>query len=239
MDNRKDNTFSFLLFPILVALFAGGLLGWAIGSYVAQSKTTQTTSVIPGIGGGPSDTASINYSSDASNFRVRINSLLKEHGVLTSEYLAKIYDGDDVEIIKSNLDSNSDLISNEVGNIYGANTKNEFLRMWNTHIDQYEKYTDAIKSKNQNDTNEASEALREHAVQMGAFLSRIDNNFSAQRIANLFNEHARITLDVIDSHADQDEQAKIDSMKKSYDQAGIIADYIGQIIVNSHPDKVQ
>ena len=238
--DKRENSLSYLLIPILISLIAGGVLGWITGVAFSENNSSRiATSVVPGIGGGPEQNQQVNFTSESSNFRVKLNSLFKEHGVLAVEYLTGIYDGKDVAAIKEKINANSNEIATLFGNIYGEGSKNEFEQMWNGHIEQYEKYTKSLKANNSSDANEAENALRDQATHMGVMLNKQDSNFSSQRVTEMVSEHVRLTLDIVDAHVDEDYETKADNIKASYDQAGVFADYIGQVIVNSHPDKAR
>jgi len=226
---------------VVAALAVGGVLGWAVGSFITPMDTANpiSTGVVPGIGGGPEVTRSVGpYTTNTADFRVELNSLFKEHGVLAAEYLTALYDGEDTAAIKAQLDQNSNAVSDVVGRVYGSQARGQFFDMWNMHIEGYENYTEALKDENEEGKQEAQAALIQHAEEMGRFLNGVDNNFTAQRITDLMNEHVQLTLNIVEAHANNDTTSYANNMKAAYEQAGEFAEYVGQVIASSRPERL-
>lgn len=238
---RKNTYIS--VFVVGAMFLIGGMMGWIGGSYITpveREGQTASSGFIPGIGGGPNEGREVSpYTTTMSDFRLQLNSLLKEHGIVTSEYLKNIYDGKDTAAAKTQLDQNTDLLANMVGEMYGNQARVEFRNLWNLHITHYENYTRALKDNNENEMNSIRDALLTHAEDLGESMQKIDKNFSQARIADLTREHIRLTLDVIDAYAQPDSGLLASSTKRAYDQAGEFADYLGQAIAASRPEALQ
>lgn len=227
---------------VMAALFfLGGLLGWIGGSYITPvERTRQTAGLIPGVGGGPEEAEEVvPYTTTVSDFRVQLNSLMKEHGVIASEYLQGLHDGKDSASLKTQLSQNSELIAGIIGEMFGNEAKGEFKNLWDTHIVHYERYTQASKSGNSEMKNAERDALLSHSQKMGEAMQRIDRNFSQARISDMMSEHIRLTLAIIDAYSDDNTALMSTNMKRAYDQAGEFADYLGQAIAASNPQSLQ
>lgn len=238
---RRRNIGGFVIVTVIVTFLLGGVLGWmAEDKWNLDNSRGQETSFVPGIGGGPDNQLQNqnNFSTNISDFRVRLNSLFKEHTVLTSEYLTKFYDGEVVSILENQLDQNKTSIAEVLGNVYGEDSEKMFLQMWEEHLEQYSSYIQAIKDDNEQEANSAKEELENIADRMGEMMVGLHSNFSSQTITTLMNEHVRLTLNIIDAHVDGDSAKVAESKKGAFNQAGVFADYIGQVIASSNPERI-
>lgn len=242
MQKKNENFFSG--FVILSALVVGGLIGWFGGSYLSPAmpynNQRSESGFVSGVGGGPEvSQAVVPYATNISDFRVQLNSILKEHGVISSEYLQNLYDGREAGNFKKLLDQNTLLLSNLIGKTYGNNEKSEFLNIWNDHIRAYEKYTHAVKRKDSSSKQEAKDELHALTNKMSILMQSFDRNISQERLNTLMSEHVRLTLEIIDAYAAKDNEILAASKKKAFDQAGELADFLGQAIVSSHPNMLR
>lgn len=238
MENRRrrNNT----PISVITSLVVGGVMGWAIGSFITPMVNEPiSTGVVPGIGGGPEVTRSVGpYTTNTADFRVELDSLFKEHGVLASEYLKNIHDRKDGAAIKAQLDQNTNKVGDVIGRVYGGEARGQFLEMWNMHIMEYENYAKALRDNNNDAKTRAHTTLITQAEEMGRFLNQLDGNFSAQRITTLMNEHVQLTLNIIEAHAAEDTTALASNIKAAYEQAGEFANYVGQVIFSSRPERL-
>lgn len=244
MERRDRNTGGLVILTAVLALFIGGVIGWMAEDTFTNTANDQASSgMVPGIGGGPDNEIQNNqsqpsFSSNVSNFRVNMNSLLKEHAVLASDYLINLYDGKNVSALKSGLDTNSIKIADTFGSIYQDEARSQFLQMWERHIELYSDYTQALKNNRENDANQARQELENMAERMGEMMVSFDSNFSQQQIADLMQEHVRLTLAIVEAHSEGDSQSVVNNKTAGFMQAGRFADYIGQVIASSRQDQL-
>lgn len=241
MERRSRNTGTLVIIVAIVAFVLGGLSGYLIKGN-QQLISPSSSGFISGIGGGPAqanDQNSSNFYSKLSDFRVKLNNLFAEHAVLGADYLSNLYEGKDVSAIQPKIDQNSTQLADQIGNFYGDNAKKQFLEMWNKHISLYSEYTLSVKSKNNDRKHNARQSLYNLSAKMGEMLKNLDNNFSQQSITNLMNEHINLTLAIVDSNASSDDQAVANNKSSAFEQAGKLADYIGQVMASSHPEVIQ
>ncbi len=221
----------------IASFILGGFLGWAIAMIATPGVGTQLPTV--GVGGGPEearDPITSTFNTKATNLRVQLNSLLREHAVLTTSYLQTIYDGKDAASLEQNLNSNSNEISQLIQNVYGENAKDEVLNIWRGHIDEYRKYTLARRNNNAEEMNMSRKRLNTIATNFGETFDAVSDNLSSQTITGLMNEHINGTLAIIDAHANKDETRKSQELSSAFDQAGRFADTISRGMISDNPD---
>lgn len=217
-------------------------MGWIGGSYITPVERVEqsATGFVPGIGGGPEEAEQVvPYTNTMSDFRVQLNSLLKEHTVLASEYLKNIHDNKDGAAFKTQLDQNTEILSEMVGEMYGNDARRQFQDLWNTHMAYYVSYTHALREGQMEEAQRAEDSLLLHAQRTGETMQQVDRNFSQARITDLMSEHVRLTLAVINAYAAGNDELLSINMKRAYDQAGEFADYLGQAIAASRPEPLQ
>jgi hypothetical protein len=184
---------------------------------------------IPGIGGGPGDLVSPEPS--ATPIRQELQSLLTQHGALASTHLEDIFDNRDDSETLTNLNNNSSQIIDFM--VKQGASQDEFSRMWNGHITEYEKYTKALKNNDQAGMADAKHNLTAQAQHMGIMINNLLPKVPADQAQQLMQEHGDLTLSIIDAHAKGDSQAKLVQMEKANDNAIKMA----SILANAIEDK--
>lgn len=203
----RDNTVIGLFVVAVLALF-----GWTVFS--ANQANRERNGIIPGIGGGPGNVTTTPAITDV---RTDLELLLPEHGILASNHLQTIYDGGDTSATFQRLQNNSQQIAIVIETM-GAN-RQEFLTMWNGHIQEYENYTRALKNNNEAGKTEAKEKLSMHAREMGTMINQLLPAISVDEGTKLMQDHINLTLSIIEAHAKGDTTAKLGQMTKASTQA--------------------
>lgn len=225
---------------IFIAFIMGGVLGW-IGTNTITDSQLGGNLPSRGIGGAPAPEGDVNaaVNSKAANLRLQLNDLLKEHTVLTSTHLQEVFDGKNISTTKTVLDDNSQNIAGTIGSVYGGDVQNNFLKMWNNHLDQYKNYTLALKNNDTSGKNQLRNDLIQTSKTMEQLLNQLDSNILANEISNLMSTHIDLTLSIIEEYANKNDEQRVNTMKQAYDQAGQLADSLTQFILNTKPEMFQ
>lgn len=214
----------------LLGLIAGLLIGWGVTAATTPDSSLPTV----GVGGSPDGAQSA--TSKASNLRINLNSLLREHGVVGLQFLQNVYDGKETDALTSMISTNSNNILDLVGMVWGNEAKDEFGKMWTDHMNLYRTYTEALKNKDNARKTEAKQDLQELADKMGNAFSSRDQKVNAGDFSRMMEDHINITLDTIETYAAGDNDAVTNNMKEGYDQAGVFADFLTNAALNANPD---
>src|SRR5688572_9176467 len=109
---------------VVVGIVAA-VVGLAIGLGGAKMTDTKTK-------GNVNNEAS---SAKASDLRVALNAMEREHVHLAAAATRKGFDGAaDFKASAEALDSNSVALAKAVGSVYGADAEKQFLEIWRSHI---------------------------------------------------------------------------------------------------------
>lgn len=216
---------------LLATAFTAGIL--VTGTAYAASTLTNPSEVMI-------DNATVNQgvNSRAANLRANVRSLMQEHTVTAASYLKDLYDGKDTAQIKENLNANSTMISNLVGEAYGNGAKTRFSNMWNMHVVGYESYVKAARSSDSEAMSNVRDTLHEHAQKMEDEFDDL-NNTSVSRFSEMMTQHVDGTLALVDAYAEGNEAQVANLMKEGFTQSGEFADYLISILVTEKPNLLK
>lgn len=113
---------------VIIALAIGVLAGGSIG-YAAKKNNNE--------GGSRASTSQQSQSTDTkpAGLRVMLNNLESEHVDLASAATRAGFDGDPAfQATAAALDKNSNALADAVGSVYGADARQKFYDIWNSHI---------------------------------------------------------------------------------------------------------
>ncbi len=162
-------------------------------------------------------------SEDISSLRLNANVLTREHGVLASVHLQDLYDGKDISASSQLLEANGQQLADVMG-LADNQSREEFLRVWRSHIREYENYTRALREGNDGQRSQARQNLDSLSNEFGNLTNSLIPSISPGEAAGMMREHIAITLSIVDAHAQGNTTAKVNQMKAGYDQAGRFAD---------------
>lgn len=189
-----------------------GIVGWGI--YNSTNQTSKMNEFTPGIGGGPGNLTDPQATTPS---RTQLQTLLNQHGILASNHLQTLYDGNNTSETSANLDRNSQDIANFMSQL-GAN-REEFLKMWRQHITEYENYTNALRNNDTAGADQARDRLETASSNMGQMFNQIIPDVSADRATQLTQEHIALTLSIIDAHSRGDTSEKFSQIAEASLQA--------------------
>lgn len=199
------------ILPVLAIVATAAVIGWAVFS---SNDVATLEGIVPGIGGGPGESPLATQSAtQASDLRV----LIPEHGILASDHLQRLYDGENTSETSQRLEDNNQKIASVIESMGG--NKEDFLNHWRAHITSYENYTNALKNNDRNGTSQARNELSNHATEFGRVINQTIPNISADEARRLMEEHIDLTLSIVEAHARQDTSEQLRQITAATNQA--------------------
>lgn len=179
------------------------------------------------------------FNPDAVNARLRLNSLMKEHTIMSAASLSAVYAGIEAERLEDLMDANSNQIASIMESAYGANMRDTFAQLWNAHMVEYRNYTQAVKDSDEPATNTAKVNLEKIASDLGTLFDENGQNQTKAIVELLMNEHINGTLSVVDAIAKADGNEASNMLKAGYDQSGAFADALTRGMLLDNPDAFE
>lgn len=174
----------------------------------------------------------------SSDVRSSMRSLVEEHTVTTDMYLIRLYDGKSATAFKNNLNNNTNTLGDVIGDVYGTDVRSRFVEMWNNHIMEYESYTKAVKANDSTAMNRARNNLHTQANAMEEEFNTF-NSTSVGLLGEMMIQHVDAAMALVDAHAEKNDNQEAILVKRGFDQAGQLGDYLSQIIITEKPDFVK
>jgi hypothetical protein len=159
-----------------VALLLGILAALAIAATLAACGSgSKDSTPAPATTTTMTHHAPNSVSSDSTNLRIALDSLLGEHAVLAMNATDAGYSGSaSFPTIAAQLDKNSVALSQAIASIYGKAAGNTFLNgkfMWRAHIGFFVDYTVALAKHDKAGQAKAVKNLGQYVKKFGAFLA--------------------------------------------------------------------
>jgi hypothetical protein len=146
----------------------------------------------------------------AAGLRADMTSLLQEHVYLVGLTVDQaVDDGGDVAAAGTQqavaaLDENSVDLANAIGSIYGLAAGEEFLELWQVHIDAFVDYTTAQAAGDAAGAAAAQEDLAESREDLGAFLEAANDELSQEEVGEELELHGETLTAAIDGFVADD-----------------------------------
>lgn len=179
------------------------------------------------------------YDSKATNLRITMQNILKEHTVLGNLLLTGIYTGNDTKQLDSYLSDNSKQLTSIIQSVYGKNTATPFQQLWKEHMDEYVNYTKARKNSDTAKADAARSRLDTISIKIGDLLDKAGDNLSAGVVTTLMKEHVNGTLTFVNALSSGTPAKQADAVKSGYIQAGKFADELSRGIILDKPSMFE
>ena len=146
--------------------------------------------------------------------RANLHKILQEHAITASMHLQNLYDEKDTTETENMLGQNTkqfiELMTNISNNSnQSTQTTTQLETIWRGHIQEYEAYTQALMQNNTEQKEEARNNLQMHAEDFGNAVNALIPNVPAENATGAMNEHANLTLSIIDAHAEENTAEKM------------------------------
>jgi len=182
-------------------------------------------------------TPSASATSAASDLRVTLDSLLREH-----VFLAALATGDALAgqtkaftAAAASLDANSVGLSKAIGSVFGADAETAFLPLWRSHINFVVNYTTGLAAKDKAKQDKAVSDLLGYTRTFGVFINGALPALPADAVAGLVKTHILGLKDVIDDQAAKDFVKADAALREAADHMGMIASALADAIVKKFP----
>lgn len=166
------------------------------------------------------------FDTKATNLRVMMNTLLREHAAFGANTLIALYTGADTSKLEQLMKTNGTELMAVIQNIYGSSTANTFSNLWTKHMEEYKNYTIARKNTDNNGMTTARQHLQAIATDIGNLIAGRSKNLASSDVSSLMMEHINGTLAIVDAVAKGNATSSASLMKTAYDQAGTFADVL-------------
>lgn len=174
------------------------------------------------------------FNSKAAIMRLNLNTLLREHTVLSTSMLKAMYADEDTSQVQTLIDNNQNALATLVQSAYGANAENTFVQIWSSQMKEYRNYAAAKKNNNAAVMNTSRKNLQSVAVSMGDLFAI--NNIASSTVSSLMMDHINGTLLFIDAVASKNPTTEANLLKQGYDQAGKFADALTMGVILDRPN---
>jgi hypothetical protein len=143
--------------------------------------------------------------------------LMGEHALVGGELMIARYSRrPDYNEAKKAVDNNSQLIAAQIDDFYNTGAKNQFLTLWNRHIDDLLTYSDARRSNDTAKANNAIKDLQGFTSDMANLLSSGNSKTDFKTAQNYLAQHVMDEKGILDAYADHDYAKMYETMHEAY-----------------------
>lgn len=199
-----------LIWAGVVMLVLGTLIGYIIGAAVAGSGQKQEQA----------NTAA------GLDVRLKLNALLGEHAAVGMTALqAEFANRPDAAAAMQAVEANSAAIADTVESMHKG-TRAEFLHLWRSHIDHYQKYLTAAKNSDQTDMNQAKKNLTTFANAVSDFFVKRNNLLDKNDLQQAIGVHGYHVIAIIDALVAGDYDTAHQTAHQAYEHMGGLANML-------------
>lgn len=223
---------SMIAIAAIVALVLGGGIGYAAGASGSQYENTSSNANV--------QTSAKEPSAPAANLRVGMNNLLREHVSTSLDVTRNITDKSpqaDVDASIAAQMANAGEIAAVVGSVYGKEAQAQITEMFVEHIEESNKYAQAVASGDESAKAAALTELKEYLKEISAFFSGAINNLPEDTVYALLEEHENLLNQSVEAYAQGDFARSYELERKALTQISAVADALANGIVATKPDS--
>ncbi|MDQ3065150.1 MAG: hypothetical protein M3Q36_02670 [bacterium] len=223
----KENKLPIVIATLVVGLLLGAGLGYATGNSSSDDKNASQSSVAKTTDTKP------------AGLRTVLNNLEAEHVDLASAATRAGFDGDkSFTAAAASLDKNSNALADAVGSVYGDEAREQFYKIWASHIGFFVDYTVAAKGGDKAGMDKAVQNLNGYVEAISDFLSKANPNLPKDAVAQLITEHVMLLKETVDKHGAGDYAGSYEAQERTRTQVTTkIADTLAGAIVKQNPEK--
>lgn len=151
----------------------------------------------------------------------KMDMLMGEHALVGGELMiARYSQRPDYNAAKKAVDNNSQLIADQMVTSYNNLTgKNQFLTLWNRHINDLLQYADARRNNDTNKANNAIKDLQGFTDDIANLLSSGNSSIPYKIAQNYFAQHIMDEKGILDAYVDHDYTKMYTTMHTAYEHA--------------------
>lgn len=248
--NHESNHMSFFKshsgvlagFLVAIALLATGqgCVAGRDGGSAASTSPTTTGSALRTSGSATSTRGASDgrITARASDLRVQLNTLLRQHVYLTAITLRSGFSGQqDFQAAARAVEDNSVRLGRLVGDVYGSQAEQRFLETWRGHVNAFVEYALASKNNNAVARDKALQELDKFPGDLAHLFSQLNPNLNRSEMERMFRRHVELTRAALDAHISGNYASCFLQLRSGDDQAGEMADELFAKIIKQYPDK--
>lgn len=174
----------------------------------------------------------------ACSLKTAMRVLWAQHVIWTREYIVSALSGsEDNKDVTNRLLKNQVDIGDAMGAFYGAQAANQLAALLKDHILIAAEVVAAAKANNQDKLTDADDRWHKNADEMTNFLHGANNNWSAQDLKKMFDDHLSLTTAEAVARIKKDWTADIKAFDDIFAQIMGMADMLTFGIIKQFPDK--
>lgn len=211
---------------LVVILLIGLVIGYVVGnSRSDNSKDSKSSSQLE--------------SSKAATFRTKIVSLGNEYVALLNRATNTSMDGTkDAEASKKALYNNGKDISSAFGGVYGGKFEADFSKTWNAHLDQYFKYSIALKKHDNSNMGSAEHDLNfTFTDDVAKSLHDSNPKLGQATASSLFTDQVATNLGMIKAHSNGKYDSELTQLQEATEHMTYVSNVIVDATLKQYPSK--
>lgn len=174
----------------------------------------------------------------AANLRVTFSGLHKQQVNLLSDAMREHFSGSQNELTaaKNALAENAESIADSFSNIYGDESGNKLLELWNSQTNTFLEYTTALKNNDSADIQSESNNLDLSVEALSNYLAELNSNLPQESLSQLLAENVSLLKASINAYAAGNSAESYTKQSEAVIQVGGIADALAGAVVKQSPD---
>jgi hypothetical protein len=200
----------------------------------------------PNIAGNSSSTGmadsrqDIEQSPEAIELKESMRKLWSDHVIWTREYVVAAVAGTpDAQPVADRLLKNQDDIGNAIVPYYGQEAGDRLSDLLRQHILIAVDLVAAAKAGDNTKLADADKRWHDNATDIAKFLSSANPNWPEQEVAEMLNQHLKVTTDEATARLGKDWDADIAAFDSIFTQILEMADDLTAGIIKQFPEKFQ
>jgi hypothetical protein len=171
----------------------------------------------------------------AADLQTRLNALMQEHvflaGAATSAALAGNAPGFEAAA-KASREGNSVELANTIGEIYGKDTGDAFLGLWNSQFDMFTAYTTGLAKNDKAVQDKAVTDLTNYVGSLASVFEKVtEGGLKSNTSSSLIQQHVTTLKTAVDLQKTGNLEAAYSDLREAAHHMRMIADPLAQTIV--------
>lgn len=143
-----------------------------------------------------------------------------EHTLLNGQLMiARYAQRADYNAAKKAVDNNTTLLAAQIGDFYNTDTKNQFVTLWNRHINDLLQYADARRNNDTAKANDSMKNLQSFTGDMAALLAQNNKGATFNTANNFLSQHILDEKAILDAYINKDYDKMYTAMHDAYQHA--------------------
>jgi hypothetical protein len=141
---------------------------------------------------------------------------------------AQILNSPDAQALDQAVVQNSQMLADVVEAMYPGR-REQFLPLWQSHIDYYKGYVAATLEEDDDAKGEARQNLAQFAEDLAALLAEANPAYNRSDLANMIGEHGTQVTSIVDALAAEDYDTAVQLMHDANEHMGQLAESLSVV----------